>query len=226
MWVGPFWAGVDRSAHVLHPGPCVNDTIRYRCGMASTGRRLETSRDAAIHEAVLELLRETSYEAMSMDRVAARAGVGKNTIYRRWRGKAELVGDACRTLKGATTFPDQGSLSADLASVAQRVATADDAFDLPLVTGLLTALAGDADLREAFTAGFLSPREAGLREVLERAIAREELPEHTDLELILRAVPALLIYTSITEGRLPDEEVIHRMMTGLLMPLTETRDHE
>lgn len=194
--------------------------------MTAIGRRRDTSRDTAIHDAVLELLRETSYEAMTMDGVAARARVGKNTIYRRWRGKAELVGDAFQALKGPTTFPDQGSLSADLDSVALRVATADDAFDLPLVTGLLTALADDSDLRDAFTAGFLSPREAGLREVFERAIAREELPEATDVELILRAVPALLIYTAITRGHLPDAKSIRRMLTGLLMPLAGKKDHD
>lgn len=194
--------------------------------MTSSGRRRDTSRDAAIHEAVLDLLRETNYEAMTMDGVAARAHVGKNTIYRRWRGKAELVGDAFQALEGPTTFPDQGSLSADLDAVAQRVATADDAFDLPLITGLLTALADDADLRDAFTAGFLSPREAGFREVFVRAIARQELPEGTDVDLILRAVPALLIYTSITEGRLPDATSIRRMLAGLLMPLTGTKSHD
>jgi AcrR family transcriptional regulator len=58
------------------------------------GRPRDASVDAAIVQAVLEVLNEVGLAAMSMDAVAARAGVGKATIYRRWSSKEEMVIDA------------------------------------------------------------------------------------------------------------------------------------
>lgn len=192
--------------------------------MATSGRQRDSSRDTAIHEAVLALLRETSYESLTMDAVAAHARVGKNTIYRRWSGKAELVSDALHALKGPAAFPDQGSLDADLRTVAHLTAAADDVFDVRLIAGLLGALARDADLRAVFTARFLRPRGAELHEVFTRAIARGEIREDADLDVILQAVPALLIYAFITEGQLPDATSLRRSLNELARPLRKDTD--
>src|SRR5262249_61586247 len=77
--------------------------------------RLDDSLDETIVEAAAALLAEVGYEAMSMDAVAARAGVGKATIYRRWSGKAPLVLDTVRA-RGfqLEEGPDTGGLRGDL----------------------------------------------------------------------------------------------------------------
>ena len=71
--------------------------------------RVERSR-RVILEAVLEELGEVGYGAFTIEGVAARAGVGKSTIYRHWAGKLELVEDAFRTLKAHAQVPEGGSL--------------------------------------------------------------------------------------------------------------------
>ena len=71
--------------------------------------RIERSR-RVILEAVLEELGAVGYGALTIEAVAARAGVGKSTIYRYWPGKLALVEDAFRTLKAQALIPDTGSL--------------------------------------------------------------------------------------------------------------------
>ncbi|MFD0746939.1 TetR/AcrR family transcriptional regulator [Phytohabitans flavus] len=78
----------------------------------SPGRPRSTRADEAIMEAVLDLLAEGStIESLSIEAIAAKAGVGKATIYRRWSGKQALLVDAIRRLKGQPSTP-KGSRSA------------------------------------------------------------------------------------------------------------------
>src|SRR5205085_12297987 len=70
--------------------------------------RIERSR-RVILEAVLEELGTVGYGALTIESVAARAGVGKSTIYRYWPGKLALVEDAFRTLKGEAVIPQEGT---------------------------------------------------------------------------------------------------------------------
>ena len=83
--------------------------------------RVERSR-RVILEAVLDALGEVGYGALTIEAVAARAGVGKSTIYRHWPGKLELVEDAFRTLKAPVVVPDQGSLRDRIVAVIEQVA--------------------------------------------------------------------------------------------------------
>src|SRR3954462_4431610 len=81
------------------------------------GRPRDASLHAAILEAVRELLMESSYAELSMDGVAVRAQVGKKTLYRRWASKAPLVAEAVLDAYGrggSFTVPDTGDLRAAL----------------------------------------------------------------------------------------------------------------
>src|SRR6185437_10952004 len=94
-------------------------TIRYRTHMARG-----EAREQAILSAVISLLGELGYEAMTMDAVAARAHASKTTIYKRWPGKAQLVRAAVdRYVAGRLTAgADTGSLRGDLMAVMQAMA--------------------------------------------------------------------------------------------------------
>src|SRR5438270_13606031 len=82
------------------------------------GRPRDPSRDGVIRAAILCLLAEVGYGALTMDAVAAEAGVGKATIYRRWRTKEDLVVDTISDLhRGEALPPDTGSLEGDLRSM-------------------------------------------------------------------------------------------------------------
>src|SRR3712207_1714134 len=79
------------------------------------GRPRDPSRDGVIRAAILKLLADVGYGALTMDAVASEAGVGKATIYRRWRTKQELVVDTISDLNAAQAqAPDTGSLEGDL----------------------------------------------------------------------------------------------------------------
>ncbi len=79
------------------------------------GRPRDPSRDGVIREAILRLLGEVGYNALTMDAVAAEAGVGKATIYRRWRTKQDLVVDTVSVMNQSLATPvDTGSLEGDV----------------------------------------------------------------------------------------------------------------
>src|ERR1041384_7641287 len=78
------------------------------------GRPRDPSRDEAIIDAAIGVLVRDGYDRLSMEGVAAAAGVGKTTIYRRWSSKAELVIDAMATLKPALDTIDSGTLDGDI----------------------------------------------------------------------------------------------------------------
>src|SRR3712207_1184331 len=88
------------------------------------GRPRDPSRDGVIRAAILRLLAEVGYSALTMDAVAAEAGVGKATIYRRWRTKHDLVVDTLSDINRAIAVPpDTGSVEGDLRAIMDLVAT-------------------------------------------------------------------------------------------------------
>src|SRR3954464_11010422 len=92
------------------------------------GRPRDPSRDGVIRAAILRLLADVGYGALTMDAVAAQAGVGKATIYRRWRTKEDLVVDTIADLnREEAAAPDSGSLEGDLRAILRSL--------LAIVTG-------------------------------------------------------------------------------------------
>src|SRR5215203_7405886 len=86
------------------------------------GRPRDPSRDGVIRAAILRLLADVGYGALTMDAVAAEAGVGKATIYRRWRTKQDLVVDTVSVMTQAIATPvDTGSLEGDVRAIVHRV---------------------------------------------------------------------------------------------------------
>ena len=98
--------------------------------------RVERSR-TVILSAALDLLGEAGYGGLTIEAVAARAGVGKSTVYRHWSGKLELVEDAIRTLKAGITVPAGGSvrdrLTDALRQIAQNMAASTWSACLPAI---------------------------------------------------------------------------------------------
>ena len=183
------------------------------------GRSRDSSRDLALRGAALDLLAEVGYERLTMDAVAARARAGKTTIYRRWQGKAELVVDALNSLKGGPEVPDTGSLREDLRAMAESSTSAESRFGAQVTIGMVNALAHDAELRRVFREKFVAPRTAGFRRVFERAVARGEMPDGHDLDLLARLLPALALQQLVLSGGLPDARFAYRIMEEVVYPL-------
>lgn len=183
------------------------------------GRSLDSSRDLVLREAALVLLAEVGYDRLTLDAVAARARAGKTTIYRRWRGKAELVVDALNSLKGVPEIPDTGSLRQDLRALAQSITSAESRFGAQMTIGMVSALARDDELRRVFGEKFIAPRMAGFRAVFERAVARREMPAGHDLDLLAGLFPALALQQLVMSGELPGVGFACQIMDEVVYPL-------
>ncbi|MGW9172825.1 TetR/AcrR family transcriptional regulator [Streptomyces decoyicus] len=140
-------------------------------------RRSERSR-RAIFDAALALVGEVGYEKLTIEGIASRAGVGKQTIYRWWPSKAAVLLDAFLVDVDedyAAGLPDTGDLAADLKFVLRATADEfnDPAFQAPY-RALAVAGANDAELSRTFVARLLEP---GIRVYVDRLRAAQEAGE-------------------------------------------------
>ncbi|GAB2892038.1 hypothetical protein GCM10027074_70220 [Streptomyces deserti] len=132
------------------------------------------------------MVAESGYAAMSLGAVAKRAGVGKDTIYRRWSGKAELVYKAVFTTSDTAPVPDTGNLEDDLTVLVQQLI---DEFStraaVAALPGLLADFAAAPDVRARIRSAFLEPAKQRLAVVFDRAHARGETGPGVDADLVL-----------------------------------------
>lgn len=140
--------------------------------------RSETSRQAILL-AALELVAEIGYAGITIEKIAARAGVGKQTIYRWWPSKADVLLEAGAT-KADLHVPvsDQGSYRADLRAFLEasyRIANHPQMADVLRV--LMAEAQIDAEFGERFRAGFLERRREALAVITDRARQRGDLPD-------------------------------------------------
>jgi AcrR family transcriptional regulator len=138
--------------------------------------------------AALEVLAEQGYAGLSIDAVAARAGVNKTTVYRRWPTKAELVSAALFTLRGESPDPpDTGSLADDLFQILSHLASQ---LITPRRRAIMHALmVGQAEPElQQIVQRLKRERPAIPPFVFQRAIARGELPQGSSSELMAVAL--------------------------------------
>jgi AcrR family transcriptional regulator len=149
------------------------------------GRPRRAAARPAILEATLELLAERGFQAATMDAIAARAGVGKNTIYRRWASKEELVADAIHDLSAELDVLAGESLYAVLLYQIREVSRL---FADPLVGRILPGLLGELHRNPEFANAWgervVRPRRQAIDELLREALERGELREGIDPDLI------------------------------------------
>jgi AcrR family transcriptional regulator len=185
--------------------------------------RLDRSLDAAILDATLAGVAEVGYDRLSMDDVASRAGVGKAAIYRRWPSKEVVVADAIahwRRRLGPIEPPDTGSLRGDIDAVVAATPNLNesDAQVIRVVVGVATAAMHNPVLAAALDDLVLSPPRQVVRTMLDRAVARGEIPAGRDLSLIPDALLGLNILRVIT-GRPVDRVYVRRVLEDVILPL-------
>ena len=176
-------------------------------GTAPRGRPRSQEADRAILTATVELLAERGLAAMSIEEVAARAGVGKTTIYRRWPSKGLLALDAfVASFREEQAQPDTGTLRGDmLAALHAWVRAVTQTPMGSMLTGLIAEAQHDPELRGAWRDRVLEPLREQNRTMLDRAIARGEIDPSVDREMVLD------LFFSAAE---------HRLLLGHL-PMTE-----
>lgn len=184
------------------------------------GRHLDASRDDALREAALTLLADIGYDRLTVDKIAACAGAGKATIYRRWSGKAELVVDALMCQKPNLAVPDTGSLRDDLLALARQATEGKDQnLDAQVFVGLVSALPHDPELREVFQERLMDPHVATLKTLFERAAARGEIAPLADPDTVASIFPALVMQRFVLKGTMPDLDFFTSLIDHVILPL-------
>jgi AcrR family transcriptional regulator len=144
------------------------------------GRPRDGSVDAAILDATERSLANRGYEAMTMDQVAAAAGVSKPTIYLRYGSKAELVGAMIDRLEPPLPAPSGSSARQDLVKLIELEEEWVDRHGLRLVAAVLLEQDDHPELLERFRRRVIAPVRAAFEDALRAGIARGELREGAD----------------------------------------------
>ncbi|MFD4369717.1 TetR/AcrR family transcriptional regulator [Rhodococcus sp. NPDC058521] len=187
------------------------------------GRPRDDRIDHAVPAAVRALLAEVGYGRFTVDQVAARAGVGKAAIYRRFGSKAEMV--FASAVHDVDTGPvtDTGRLESDLRALICQV---HDIMDTPAarvaLPALIEALTADDTLRERLTDTFLASELADVREICERAHARGELADHVDVELAHLLITGPLIAALFVFHLPVGEQLLDEIAHSVYLTLTPT----
>jgi AcrR family transcriptional regulator len=169
-----------------------------------SGRPRSQQTEKAILRAASQLLAESGLATMTMEGVAARAGVGKASIYRRWPSKGALAFDATldQYLAGQPTR-DTGTLEGDLLATARDwIRSVKRSPSGRTLKGLIAEVQSDPGLADAWRERFVRQVRQRRRPIVERAIARGEIPAGSDPELILDMLYGPL-YHRYLHGHLP-----------------------
>src|SRR3954454_22425541 len=173
-----------------------------RSGARRVGRPREARADRAILTAALELMAEHGVRALRVDEVSRRAGVGKATIYRRYRSKDQLVTEAVGALVNQEIeIPDSGSTREDLlVLMREAVELYSGTLAAKLMPGIVDEMSRNGELAAIARARFLPRRRAALRVVFERGIERGDLRRDLDVDFALDVLAGPLFYRRLITG--------------------------
>src|SRR5512135_697807 len=209
------------------------------CGAAAAGggdrrrgpRRRGEVLERAIFDAVLAELAEHGFARLTYDGVAARAGTGKSSLYRRWPTKADLVVDTLHHALPPTapsTAADAGTpgtrtVRADLLAVLRRMAGTLDGPIGAAIASLIASSSEHPELLAAVRQRVLEPRRARLLEVLAAGVERGEVrPDALNADVVAVG-PTLLLHRYLeTRTRVP-EDAIRALVDNVLLPLLAPR---
>lgn len=178
------------------------------------GRPRDARRDVAIHEAALALLTEVGYDQLSIEAIAARAGVAKTTIYRRYRDKAALVATAVEQRQGSAP-PEAGAdgLRENVLAVVRWLAREIAEQEIGVLGALFAGMRSDPRLADE------------MRRILRRdqavmtdRLRGEELAPGA-AELFAEVAPGVIVHRIVFAGQGCDERFVRHLVDDILLPL-------
>lgn len=185
------------------------------------GRPRSESAHHAILTATNELLEERGFVGLTIEEVAARAGVGKTTIYRRWPTKGTLVFDAfTHEFLARQPLPDTGTLRGDfLAALRSWIRTVNGTVTGRTLAGLIAEVQRDPELAEVWREHFLLPVRAQHKLMVTRAVERGEVPPTVDADVTLDLLYGAA-YHRLLQSHLPlsdrfAQSIVDTILTGL-----------
>jgi len=183
-------------------------------------RRSEAAR-RAILRAADDLLVELGFAGVTVEGIAARAGVGKQTIYRWWRSKVDVLLDCLlEDSEQELPLPDTGHIDKDLRLLLRQVSkflTRSDAGQV--LRALLGEVQHDKTIASAFRTRYVRVSRDRDRSILQRAVERGELPESLDLDAALDQLLGPVFYRVLVTGERVDQrftdDIVARFMAGI-----------
>lgn len=183
------------------------------------GRPRDPELDQAILEATLELLAESGFSALSIEAVAARADVGKTTVYRRWPSKIPLVVDALTHLKRPTSRPIPDTMTTREALVvvlSEGIRGHGHESGDQILAGLVGAMSKDPELAAAVREGLLDERRSHIASVIERGVARGEVRPDVDRLLMIDVLSGPFVVRKLITGKPITARTVREAVTIVL----------
>jgi AcrR family transcriptional regulator len=167
-------------------------------------RRAGRPRDPRVHEAILkataELLGEGGYAKLTIDGVAQRAMVTRQSIYRRWPSKLELVAELLREVSEGAPLPDTGTLRGDLIALYRLYARNLLTPGGPIIPALVAESMHDSELASILDR-YTSERRVRALHIFERATERGEMAKRFDAELLVDTFSGFFWYRKLLRRR-------------------------
>ena len=199
--------------------------LRSRLWTVESGgaRKVGRPRDPLVEERLLrvtqELIAEIGIDALTMNRVAERAGASKATIFRRWDDKRSLVRDAVAAFDVDTTIPNTGALRTDLEALV-RTWVSPIGYPPAEFRHVIAAISRDPDIWRAYDAATHTERTRSLTVVVRRGVARGEAePVRYDAAFVTRAVHALAVEHAAQRELPLDEAFVARVIDSVVEPI-------
>lgn len=185
-----------------------------------SGRPRSARRHEAMLQTAMDLVIELGFRGVSIEAIAAKAGVAKTTIYRRWPNKAAVVMDAFMERLLRTEFPTTKKVSDSIRLQMRSMAKAFRTQDGAVLKALLAEAQFDAELATAFRERWTLARRKIALAVLQKAVSEGELRSDTDLEATMDLLYAPMYYRlQMGTAPLSDayiDEIFKQVMEGLL----------
>lgn len=185
---------------------------------SSPGRPRSAQADQAILHATLDLIAEVGYQSMSIEAIAARAGVGRATIYRRYTSKEELVADALGSIQENVPTPDTGSLWGDFDILIEQVTqTALSALGRQTLALIISTASSNPQFAQVYWKKYMMPRCRAHATMLERAKARGEIRPDVDVDLVYNLMSGLVFHLLVFQPGTESVEAHIRRALALLL---------
>ncbi|MBW4445666.1 MAG: TetR/AcrR family transcriptional regulator [Hassallia sp. WJT32-NPBG1] len=188
-------------------------------------RRRSERAHQAILNAAAELLEEVGYADMTIQAIAAKAGVSNKTIYRWWSNKAAVVMEAfAERTANVVAIPNTGSLRDDLLAFIQASFVAHKTMKFgSTMASLVAAIHTDSTLAEAFREQFIARRRAAVRQIFEQAIEHDELSA-LDLDVVIDQVYGPIFYRLLVGHAPLDNQFAETLVNNLLLGVTKSKN--
>jgi AcrR family transcriptional regulator len=180
------------------------------------GRPRDARADAAIMAAAVEVLADKGPGGFTVDEVAARAGCGKATIYRRWSSRGSLLLDTAHRMGVEPDLVDTGSVRDDLVGVVTQLGT--KLRETP-AGRILPAVIAEASINPEMRVvlrGFVRDRRSRPRAAVMRGIERGQLPPDIDVDLLLDVLGGAAFYRELVAGQPADEAWVSALVDRVL----------